>query len=277
MMEDDETDDIGTTKEIQFRFRRFRAPAERIYANRHVFRLKVPPSPIQCWLPSWTPQLVRSWLERLLPEWFLPTSVILKERNPEKADNYENEIGTYLHLRSLQGTHIPRLFGEVAVYPHAQRRYQMSRRPIPAILLENVEGVPVHNLSTEELGDPRLLEELQGIYNLLTEKGVVHGDPRLHNFLRVDNRIVAIDFEFSYPLPSDITNKDELETLKIEIEKRGRKAEEPESDPCSGLILFINGSQVREGVGTDLWSSGTTTHVERRDDGGPVYPAGSAT
>jgi tRNA A-37 threonylcarbamoyl transferase component Bud32 len=208
----------------------------------------------------------------------LPTSVILKERNPEKADNYENEIDTYLHLRSLQGTHIPRLFGEVAVsYTHAQRKYQMSKRPTPAILLENVEGVPLDHLSTEELGNPRLLEELQGMYNLLTEEGVVHGDPRLHNFLRVDNRIVAIDFEFSYPLPSDITNKDELETLKIEIEKRGRKAEGAESDPGSGLILFINGSQVREGVGTDLWSSGTTTHDEQRDDEGPVYPAGSAT
>ncbi|KAL2143200.1 hypothetical protein VTI28DRAFT_278 [Corynascus sepedonium] len=252
-MEDDEIDEIET-KDIQFGFRHFRAPAKRIYADRHVFRLNVPPSPIQCWLPSWTPQLVRSWLQRLLPEWFLPTSVILKERNPEKADNYENEIDTYLHLRSLQGTHIPRLFGEVAVsYPHAQRRYQMSKRPTPAILLENVEGVPLHHLPTEDLGNPRLLEELQGMYNLLTEEGVVHGDPRLHNFLRVDKRIVAIDFEFSYPLPSDITNEDGLETLKIEIEKRERQEQGAESDyPGSGLVFFIDGSQVREGLGTDL-------------------------
>jgi tRNA A-37 threonylcarbamoyl transferase component Bud32 len=224
------------------------------------------------------PQLVRSWLQRLLPEWFLPASVILKERNPEKADSYENEIDTYQHLQSLQGTHIPRLFGEVAVsHPHAQRRYQMSKRPTPAILLENVEGVPLHHLPTEELGNPRLLEELQGIYNLLTEKGVVHGDPRLHNFLRVDKRIVAIDFEFSYPLPNDITNEDELQTLKSEIEKRVRQAQGVDLVyPGSDLVFFINGSQVREGVRTDLHSSGTTNHDEQRDDEGPVCPAGSA-
>ncbi|KAL2129655.1 hypothetical protein VTI74DRAFT_7489 [Chaetomium olivicolor] len=266
-------------KDIQFGSRHFRAPAKRIYANRHVFLLDVPPNPIACWLSFWMPQLVYSWLQRLLPEWFLPPSVVLKERNPERADSYENEIDTYLHLRSLQGTHIPRLFGQVAVsYPHAQRRYQMSKRPTPAILLENVEGVPLHSLSTEELGSPRLLEDLQGIYKLLTEKGVVHGDPRLHNFLRVDKRIVAIDFEFSYPLPSDVTNEDALETLKNEIKKRVRQAQGVELVyPGSNLFFFIDGSQAREGRGTDLWSSGTATHDEQRDDEGPVYPTGSAT
>ncbi|KAK4233091.1 hypothetical protein C8A03DRAFT_19761, partial [Achaetomium macrosporum] len=199
------------------------------------------------------------------------------ERNPEKADSYENEIDTYLHLRPLQGTHIPRLFGEVAVsYPYTQRRCQMSKRPTPAILLENV-GVSLHSFSAEELGNPCLLEELQGIYNQLTENGVVHGDPRLHNFLRVPNRIVAIDFEFSYALPSDITNKDELETLKSEIKRRGRQAQGAEAYPGSDLVLFINGSKVRKGLRTDLQSFGGTIHDEQMDDEGPVNPAGSAT
>ncbi|KAK0739020.1 hypothetical protein B0T21DRAFT_361771 [Apiosordaria backusii] len=217
------------------------------------------------------PQLVRSWLQRLLPEWFLPTTVILKERNPTKADNYENEIATYLHLRSLQGTHIPRLFGKVAViYPHEQRKYQFSKRPTPAILLENVEGVSLHNLPIEELGNPHLLKELQDMYDLLTENGVCHGDPRLHNFLRVDKRIVAIDFEFSRPLSSKITNEDELETLKIEIEKRKRQAQGAELErPVQGPVI-LNGLRVRE-------SSGTTTHDKQRGDEGPVYPRGSAT
>ncbi|KAL2127635.1 hypothetical protein VTI74DRAFT_10376 [Chaetomium olivicolor] len=75
-MEDDENNEI---KDILFGLRRFRAPAKRIYANRHVYLLDVPPNPIARWLSSWTPQLVRSWLQRLLPEWFLPTTVILKE------------------------------------------------------------------------------------------------------------------------------------------------------------------------------------------------------
>jgi len=97
----------------------------------------------------------------------------------------------------------------------------MSKRPIPAILLQNITGVPLHRLTFEELASPRLLEELRATYNLLTKEGVVHGDPRLHNFLRVDQRIIAIDFELSCPLPSDITNEDELETLKGEIERQG--------------------------------------------------------
>ncbi|KAL2179613.1 uncharacterized protein P884DRAFT_268013 [Thermothelomyces heterothallicus CBS 202.75] len=227
-MEDDENDKI---KDIQFGFRRFRAPAKRIYANRHVFLLDVPPNPIACWLSSWMPQLVCSWLQRLLPEWFLPATVTLKERNPQKADSYENEIATYKHLRHLQGHCIPRMFGEVASYDHEQTKYQISKRPIPSILLEKVEGESLHNLPAEELGNPRLLEELQDMYNLLTENGVVHGDPQLHNFLRVGEKIVAIDFEFSRPLPSDITNEYELEDLKDEIERRGRQTQSPGPAP----------------------------------------------
>ncbi|KAK4663885.1 uncharacterized protein QC763_0080150 [Podospora pseudopauciseta] len=233
-MEDDEDNKI-IIKDIQFGFRRFRAPAKRIYGNRNVFLLDVPPNPIASWLSFWIPQLVRSWLQRLLPEWFLPTTVILKERNPNKADSYENEIATYLHLRSLQGTYIPRLFGEVAVSdPHAQR-YQISKRPTPAILLENVEGVSLHNLPTEELGNDQLLKELQCMYDLLTKNGVLHGDPRLHNFLRVDQRVVAIDFELSEPLVGDITNEEELETLKGDIKRRTGEGAPIRQPPCQTL------------------------------------------
>ncbi|KAH7633188.1 hypothetical protein B0T09DRAFT_395457 [Sordaria sp. MPI-SDFR-AT-0083] len=96
----------------------------------------------------------------------------------------------------------------------------MSKLPIPDILLEKVEGVLLRDLPAEELGDS-LLKQLEETYRVLTEKGVVHGDPNLHNFLRVNNeRTVAIDFEFSYPLPSDIRNEHEFETLKDQIERQ---------------------------------------------------------
>ncbi|KAK4119949.1 hypothetical protein N657DRAFT_244972 [Parathielavia appendiculata] len=218
-MEDNENIEI---KDIQFGFRRFQAPAKRIYANRHVFLLDVPPNPIASWVSSWTPQLLRSWLERLLPEWFLPATVVLKERKPEKAEEYENEIDTYQRLYPLQGQYIPRMFGEVASYNPSKTRYRISKRPTPAILLEKVEGDSLHSLPPEELGDPLLLDQLQDMYRLLTENGVVHGDAKLHNFLRdrMGKRIVAIDFELSHPLPDDVTNDNELETLIIEIEQR---------------------------------------------------------
>ncbi|KAK4107118.1 hypothetical protein N656DRAFT_742471 [Canariomyces notabilis] len=243
-MEDDENDEI--IKDIQFGFRRFQAPAKRIDEKRHVFLLDVPSSPIYRWLPSWTPQLVRSWLQRLLPEWFLPTSVILKERNPDRADSYENEIDTYRHLQSLQGTHIPRLFGEAAVYDHERTRSQISKRPIPAILLEHVDGKPLHSLPTEELENPCLVKQLEEIYRLFTKNGVVHGDPRLRNFLRVGDKVFAIDFELSSP-PGDITNKHELETLKSEIRRRGTQPQKAKSvHPRPGRVLLINGSDVKQ-------------------------------
>lgn len=146
----------------------------------------------------------------------MPTSVILKERNPQKADSYENEIDTYHRLQSLQGTHIPRFFGEVAVsYPPAQMRYQISQRPTPAILLENVKGVPLQDLLIEDLEDRRLHEQLRCVYDKLTEHGVLHGDPRLHNFLRHNERVVAIDIEFSRPLSnSDTSNEHEFRTFE---------------------------------------------------------------
>ncbi|KAK4205963.1 hypothetical protein QBC37DRAFT_159483 [Rhypophila decipiens] len=243
-----ENESVIEIKDIRFRSRRFQAPAKRLDEDRLVFVLDVPPNSIACWLSSWVPQLVHSWLLQLLPEWFLPTTVVMKERNPAKADSYENEIETYLHLRSLQGTYIPRLFGEVAVNnPCTQRRHQISTRPTPAILLEKVEGVSLHSLSTEELKGPFLLNELQGVYNLLTKNGVVHGDSRLYNFLRIDNRIVAIDFEFSYPLPSEITNEDELETLKIEIKKRVGQEEGVKLDDIGpSRVLYIGDPQWKD-------------------------------
>lgn len=92
----------------------------------------------------------------------------------------------------------------------------------PGILLGNVQEVSLHNLPIKELNNPLLLEELRDMYDLLTENGVLHGDPRLHNFLRVHQRIVAIDFELSEPLTSEITNEHGLESLEDDIKRRVR-------------------------------------------------------
>lgn len=184
------------------------------------------------------PWTVLSWLPRLLPEWFLPPRVILKQRNPERADSYENEIDTYERLRPLRGTRIPRFLGEVAVLcPAAEMRHQISQRPTPAILLEHIEGVALRDLAPQELGNPSLVDRLQALYGKLTEQGVVHGDPELHKFLRLgDESIVAIDFEFAHPLPSTITNEDELETLKTMMRRaRGEEDVHPGSD----LVIMV--------------------------------------
>ncbi|KAK4172704.1 hypothetical protein QBC36DRAFT_196396, partial [Triangularia setosa] len=123
---------------------------------------------------------------------------------------------------------------EVAIRNRMQTRHQISNRPIPAMLLEKVNGVPLHRLQAEELRDPRLLMKLQAMYDMLTEKGVVHGDPALHNFLCVDEGVVALDFEFSYLVLRDgITNLDEWRTLEDEIQNRLGQAQLP--NPGSGF------------------------------------------
>lgn len=209
---------------IQFGTRHLRVPAEQIFENRTIFRLHIPPNPaIARWLARWMPQPVLSWLVRLLPEWFLPPTVILKERNGEKpAESYENELDTYHHLRSLQGTYIPRLYGEAAVYTCAPTR---RRRPTPALLLEDIQGTSLRDLAAGALSD-ELVDKVRHTYNKLTDAGVVHGDPRLHNFLYAPSRdgVVAVDFEFAdLVVPgSDVTNEHEFGALEEEILRRRR-------------------------------------------------------
>lgn len=203
-----------------------------------------PPNPtIARWLAHWMPQPVLSWLVRLLPEWFLPPTVILKERNGEKpAESYENELDTYHHLRSLQGTYIPRLYGEAAVYTCALTR---RRRPTPALLLEDIQGTSLRDLAAGALSD-ELVDKVRHTYNKLTEQGVVHGDPRLHNFLYAPSRdgVVAVDFEFAdLVVPgSDVTNEHEFGDLEEEILRRwGRSASNAAAAPAGAWRLTPGG------------------------------------
>lgn len=213
---------------IQFGTRHLRVPAEQIFDNRTVFRLHIPPNhTIARWLSHWMPQPVLSWLVHLLPEWFLPPTVFLKERNRDKpAESYENELDTYHHLRSLQGTYIPRFYGEAAVYTCTPTRRR--RRPTPALVLEDVQGTSLRDLAAGALSD-ELVDKVRRTYNKLTEEGVVHGDPRLHNFLYAPGRdgVVAVDFEFAdlvVPGSDVTTNEHEFGALEDEILRRRRRS-----------------------------------------------------
>ncbi|KAK4182609.1 hypothetical protein QBC35DRAFT_444889 [Podospora australis] len=212
-MEDNDNVNNEVSKTIQYRSRTIQTTARRIFSNRHVYLLSVPQNPISAWLPGF----LCPWLKWFLPEWFMPSKVILKERNTQKADEFDNEIETYKRLQSLQGYCIPVMFGEAASCKTSH--VHISNRPAPAILLQNVQGVPLHELPVEQLEDPSLLKELESAYTSFTENGIVHGDPELHNFLRDTNgRVFAIDLELSH-LPIHVTNEHELETLKDRIQE----------------------------------------------------------
>lgn len=136
-------------------------------------------------------------------------------------------------------------------------KYQLSRRRVPAILLECVEGEVLDDLDNEALQDSRLIEQLRALCGLLDEHGVAHGDPTLHNFMRTSKGLVAIDFEFAYPLLSgSITNQEALETPRSEIGRRVRIAEgRPTSPPVKRGILHISEGKSPRVVGPDFFRS----------------------
>lgn len=86
-------------------------PAERIYNNRPVFRLRLPATPRLDRILSWTPRPIQSLLQHIFPEWFLPPIIILKEKTTEGAAYFDNELQIYRRLQPLQGDCIPRLLG----------------------------------------------------------------------------------------------------------------------------------------------------------------------
>ncbi|KAI1300821.1 hypothetical protein F5Y03DRAFT_397007 [Xylaria venustula] len=220
-------DPYTVIKEIRFGTRFIRAPAQPVDSYRTVYRVEIPPSPIDsllCWLPF----PIRTWAESLFPEWFLPSTVILKERNPKKPEWFRNEVDIYRRLRHIQGVYIPRCFGTA-----------VSDEFDPALVLSYVEGTPLGDLELEELlsprvlrayrqrtklpllpneeiPNPRLLSALQHMYDVLTQNGVVHNDPCLYNFLRVNESIVALDLESCNQLEGS-TNKGALTSLIQEI------------------------------------------------------------
>lgn len=201
-------------------------PAERIYNNRPVFRLRLPATPRLDRILSWTPRPIQSLLQHIFPEWFLPPIIILKEKTTEGAAYFDNELQIYRRLQPLQGDCIPRLLG-VAI----------TNDWIPTLVLEYIDGTPLNKLepgdasvdtddrtntaAPQESPDnyavirPDLRQGLKRTFDLFRERGVAHGDPELHNFILVGGRdkavdlVKAVDLELAHDLGDGIDDNDE--------------------------------------------------------------------
>ncbi|KAI1181564.1 hypothetical protein F5B17DRAFT_424786, partial [Nemania serpens] len=56
------------------------------------------------------------------------------------------------------------------------------------------------------------------MYNMFMENGIVHGDPKVHNFIRTEHGIIAINLKFTHVLLlNDVRNEHELHGLIDEI------------------------------------------------------------
>lgn len=160
--------------------------AERLDPNRTVYRLQLRQS-----------QLLKSvlrivlaicpWVETRWPEWFLPSTVILKMQKIDWEGQFNTELRAYTDLRSLQGTLLPRLYG-IAFVNH-----------IPALVLSEVDGNRLNELRTLEDSD-KLKKALEVFFKTLTEYEYIHQDVELHNFFISSGPpylITAVDWEFS--------------------------------------------------------------------------------
>ncbi len=166
-----------------------------------MLRLEVQPTfaqrLVQC-LTHLFPSPIRSWIESRFPEWSLPRRLILKKQKEGWDEEFETEKETYTKLRPLQGTVIPRYFGEL--------RYEGKR----AILLSDIGGAC---LATPE----GLLLEMDDFRRMMYEAtealarfGIVHDDIKLDNYHVTGDKIMVLDLE---RMSEDLTGHQHLDQL----------------------------------------------------------------
>lgn len=118
-------------------------------------------------------------------------SVIVKQQKDGWIAEFQHEKEAYKRLENLQGTIIPRLFGEG------------SLNGIPALILSEVSGSTLYELARNnaKVSEDILQGQLQLAFSVLQKHGVEYGDLRPENFLLCDNgKIVILDLEdVSFP------------------------------------------------------------------------------
>lgn len=158
-----------------------------------MLRLRVDPSPLQRFIHGvvgFFPRPVRSFVERVFPEWFLPTNVVLKTERQGKEEEHgdpdelmDTEIRAYEQLKPVQGVVVPVYYGEV--------RWNGFR----SIIVQDVGGASLREpegilLEFDEFA--RLLEEC---YLAIISFGVNLEDSQLGNFILVGGKVMAVDLE----------------------------------------------------------------------------------
>ncbi len=128
---------------------------------------------------------MQAWFESSFPEWTLPPQLILKKQKKNWEEEFEAEKAVYAKLRPLQGTVVPKLFGEV--------QYDNTR----ALLMSDIGGVC---LAAPEGGMLELDEFRRLIRQALTTLsrfGVLQDDTKLDNFHLTDGKVMVVDLEMT--------------------------------------------------------------------------------
>lgn len=139
---------------------------------------------------SFLPAFLRSRLEYLFPEWFLPSSAILKcirsREGEDPGESFLAEQRAYERLRPLQGIVVPRLYGTV--------RYNGQ----DALLLQYIPGPTLADSEGAIMTVDEAFSLLQRSYSSMTDLGATQEDAQLRNFIlnTQQGRIMVVDLEF---------------------------------------------------------------------------------
>ncbi|RTE70813.1 hypothetical protein BHE90_014786 [Fusarium euwallaceae] len=130
------------------------------------------------------PYTLQNFARALVPGYFLPSRIILKKMKAGWNDEFDNEVCMYERLRPAQGYLIPICYG--LAWCDGKR----------ALVLSKVEGImPFEQPVETPLDALEFCRRLRVAYQELGTYGLMYGDPKLDNYLLVDDRIVIVDLE----------------------------------------------------------------------------------
>lgn len=139
-------------------------------------------------------------------EWQLPPVAILKRQKVGWEEEFRNEQVMYAKLRDLQGTVVPKYYGEPT-----------CSDGIPSMLLSDVGGHPLWSPAAAGIPCKVLERLLDESLSALAVYNICHYDSKLDNFHLVDGkRVVVLDFETAEELkPADVdySKKSDLDFL----------------------------------------------------------------
>jgi hypothetical protein len=146
-------------------------------------------------LLQFLPQALQKWLLARWPEQFLPPTIILKRQKPGWRNEFDDEVRFYRQLEPLQGTVLPRFYGQV----WSCQGVTMRR----AIILSDVGDAALCEADFPSVDRNHLGELVKGAYGAIAEFGLTQTDPKMENTHLFGGRIVILDLEQFETIPSD--------------------------------------------------------------------------
>lgn len=194
-------DEVECTATLNFTFRLGRriisGCGTQIAGHKNVHRLHIPRGKIDIYARLFLrilPRAFQAWIKALWPEWFLPSTVILKRQKPGWRREFDAETRAYETLRAAQGDVIPVCYG-VALCSRGDWGGGTKRRR--TLVLSDVGGTALDSSDCPKLESDQLRKMLRDAYQAMAKFGVINDDHKMQNHHVVGDRIVVLDLELT--------------------------------------------------------------------------------